>query len=571
MAGIAADRIQDVIRSAAKSLAASNPVGSAGALGDYTSALRVLLSRALLTTEWGESVDARLSEACAVTGVSADLARASTNAGVGEAFRGAFAEWGVDGAATQVPYLMDSRASLDRQRTGCHLPSDVVESMTDWLAAFAFDAAPRILALQACTGALAGSLVGKVIASGLYSPDDIAGSVRLMDPDPGNLGVACVVVAHALERATTMSPPDVLHAIRSSALVVDAVEWAETNRHQFDLAVGVVPFGATNSSPGGDAEPTSGPSAGDRAAAHAQLLVDVIADDGAASVLMPATIVTAPAGTMGQVRDNLLKRFKTSEFLNFGCEPESILGIDDDVPRSIVRLHASGTGTIVTTPMMRVSASTRSSALTDPRRTTLYGTPPLGQHVFVPRIGSDVERRLVDAVITHANTRWKEAAVELTHGEHRGTPESFSVAAAARDRFSISLPTPRLHFGDRLAATARYAVTLKSDVLVDPALAVMLSRTAFWWWLATGDGQRVRPEHVSEPLSWLRFMDDGELALAAAVAVDWRRLGEDVGGEGNGAAPPPRAVELDRLLVSKLGATDEDARAFVATRNFVEA
>ncbi|MBN2177427.1 MAG: N-6 DNA methylase [Demequinaceae bacterium] len=540
------------------------------------SALRLLVTRALLTNEWADSVDARLSEACSVLDLPAAYARVLQEANIESWFTAVWATWGPEFAATLVPQLLDPRiASNGTSRSQFpFIPPDVIEMMTDWLMEVEFDGPPRIVDPCAGTGALVASLLPKLLAEKRYPIESILSGLRLIDADPALLDIACVIVAQALERFTSRSAPEILHEVRESAVATDAHRWFASVEDRFDLVVGAPPFDQRGGL--GDAEWNQKNE--EVSALYLRILAGAVADGGAGTMVASASILTSPSGDAAEIRDRLLDRFKTTEFLNYNGALQSLLGNPDGISHSVVRVLTSGTGEITTTPMMRWKPERRSVALTDPPRTTLHGMLILRKHAFVPRIGSAVERRLVDAVIAHELNTRSRMEVELSHGDHRGEDDYFSVGLSAYDRFSISLREPRIHSGGEPSASARFGVRPNPPELADPALAAMLSRMAFWWWTVTGDGRNVRNEHITLPLSWLRLMSSDELALGASVADAWRKYALAAMNSPAGAVgTSPEAIHFrdlslafEQVILSCVGTTESDAREFLATRSFAD-
>lgn len=363
--------------------------------------------------------------------------------------------------------------------------------------------------------------------------------------------------------------------VRETAHRGNATEWATSaTDERFDLVVGVAPFGER----GRGADADAGEQGDERSARAIEALATVVSDEGAGTMIAPSSIVTSVAGVTAEARDLLLDRFKTAEFLNYDRTVEPLLGPADWTSRTIIRVLVSGTGSVTTTPMMRWRPERRSVVLTEPPNTTLFQPPPLGKHSFVPRIGSHAERRLVDSIIAHQSHRWNLIGVELSHGDFRSDNEIFSVGLTAKDRFSIALAHPRIYFGEAPTRGARYGIRPQDPKFGDPALAVLLSRTALWWWLATGDGLHVRQEHITEPLSWLRLLDQEELDLGTEVANSWRNAAPSSGGEG---AEPASArdeaakrihliSEFEKVLLARLGTTVDDAREILTRKSFVD-
>ena len=151
---------------------------------------------------------------------------------------------------------------------------------------------------------------------------------------------------------------------------------------------------------------------------------------------------------------------------------------------------------------------------------------------------------------------------------------AFTVGATARDTFSIALRDQRAFLGERPTANARFGVTPSNEGLIEPAIGVLMTRTAFWWWTASGDGLHVRREHVTEPLSWIRLLSPEELDVAQRCGAAWCGLADT--GAPDGREPNPQRLEvaertrlaraLDEILLAHLGASPEDADAFLAGR-----
>ncbi len=539
------------------------------------SALRLLAVRAFLTEEWGSSADSRLSEACTVLGLPAISARALRDAGIGEWFASAWAAWGEPRASLLAPQLFDPRIQAHQAREGRVpvVPLDVVDAVTTWLARQERDGTPRVLDVSASTGSMTASLVARLLADGRHPGDELLAGLRMVEADRERLDVACVIVARALERDSQHAPAEVLRRVRASAVEGSAIDWSPTTSDQFDLVVGTTPLG-----PGDDSGARPGAQETDPSPRYLDILCDRVAEGGFGTLIALSAVVTAPSGPFAEARDRLLERFKTAEFLTFDHAPVPLLGSADGASRTIVRVGRSGIGQVTTTPVMRCSPEGRRVALTDAPRTMLHQTPPFGRHTFVPRIGSDVERRLVDAVIVQATARWKGFRVQLTHGEHRADDDVLSVGATARDSFSIALREPRIHFGEPPTASARFGVRPSEPELGDAALAVLVTRTAFWWWRASGDGLHVRKEHVTEPLSWLRLLTPEELDLAVRVAAAWRAAALATTGEAHGpgltGADEMERSRLsrafDEVLLSHLGATEDGAREFLSRKSLVD-
>ena len=557
----------------ATSTVSQEPSGEAPGLESAT--LRMLAARAFLTGEWGSSVDSRLSEACTVLGLPARYARALREGGLGEWFSSAWAAWGESRASSLAPQLFDPRILAPDAPVGGVpvIPFDVLEAVSGWLATHECDTTPRVLDLTAGTGSMATALLTKLLASGRYSGDDLLAGLRLVEADRERLDVACVIVARALERSSAHSPAEVLRRVRACAVAGSALEWSAATDEQFDLVVGTTPLG-----PGDDGGARPGSQENDPSPRYLQVLCERVAEGGFGTLTALSAVVTAPLGLFAVARDRLLERFKTTEFLTFDHAPVALLGSADGASRTIVRVGRSGIGQVTTTPVMRCSPEGRRVALSDAPRTMLHQTPPFGRHTFVPRIGSDVERRLVDAVIVQGTGRWKGFRVQLTHGEHRADDDVLSVGATARDSFSIALREPRIHFGEPPTASARFGVRPSEPELGDAALAVLVTRTAFWWWRASGDGLHVRREHVTEPLSWLRLLTPEELELGVRVAVAWRAgaLAKAGGTYGQGYTVADEAERsrltwaFDQVLLSHLGATEDGAREFLSRKSLVD-
>ena len=579
--GQAPGRIGHHVRMLADVLSAAGALATAGEEGPgderalAPATLRTLAARAFLTGEWGSSVDSRLSEACTVLGLAARNARALRDGGIGEWFSSAWAAWGEARASLLAPQLFDPRIlASDAPAGGVPvIPLDVVEAVSEWLARQECDGTPRVLDLTAGTGSIASALLTKLQASGRYSGDDLLAGLRLVEADRERLEIACVIVARALERSSAHSPAEVLRRVRACAVAGSAIDWSAATDEQFDLVVGTTPLG-----PGDDSGARPGSQENDPSPRYLDILCDRVAEDGFGTLTALSAVVTAPLGAFAVARDRLLERFKTTAFLTFDHAPVPLLGSADGASRTIVRVGRSGIGQVTTTPVMRCSPEGRRVALTDAPRTMLHQTPPFGRHTFVPRIGSDVERRLVDAVIVQGTARWKGFRVQLTHGEHRADDDVLSVGATARDSFSIALREPRIHFGEPPTASARFGVRPAEPELGDAALAVLVTRTAFWWWRASGDGLHVRREHVTEPLSWLRLLTPEELELGFRVAAAWRAgaLATAGGGYGQGYAGADEAERsrltwaFDEVLLSHLGATEDGAREFLSRKSLVD-
>jgi hypothetical protein len=567
-----AARLTDILRTAGPMLppTTSAPGQESGTTPDTS--LRLLITRALLTDEWEDSVEARLSEASAMFNMPAPWAHALLEAGIEKWFADVWETWDFKSAAELASHLTNpSMAPTNATPGGSPFaPPDLVKATATWLADIEFDHPPTILDFADGTGALTVGLVHALLTSDLYPAQNLIEGLRLVYDDRVRLDIACVVVARAFEKSLPDSPQDILDRIRGVAVCEDASTWALSTEEVFDLVVGTAPLGDRGT--GTDA----GEQTDDNSGEYLTAVIKTVADGGAGAAIAPSLVVTATTGPMAGVRDRLLDRFKTVEFFNYDLSPEPLLGPGDWMARTVVRMQTAGTGSVTTTPIMRWKPDRRAIVVNDPPRTTLYQPPPLGRHSFVPRIGSDMEKRLVDSVIAHQTNRWNLVEVQRTYGDHRNEEDAFSVGLTADNRFSIALTTPRIYFGKAPAAGARFGVKPVEPGLGDPALAVMLSRTALWWWFATSDGRHVRQEHITEPLSWLRLLSQDELDLGRGISEAWREaaisaktMDPESAAARDAASRRSRLItEFEQVLLANLGTSASDSREFLSRTSF---
>ncbi len=240
--------------------------------------------------------------------------------------------------------------------------------------------------------------------------------------------------------------------------------------------------------------PVTGGSVGaDISPVFVEIGLNLLAADGAMSVVTPLSTVVSTRAPFPQLRSLLASQPGRIDFSSFDRMPDALFGDDIKTRNAIVHIDRAAEHVVTSSPLRRWTSRKRELALRDVPRTPVGDLP--GVPALMPKIGTEWERQLYLAAARHGHylrslvverrTRALSEAEPVDSGHWTRTialaPTAYNFLGVTRD------PGQAVRDGHD-SQNAVVLLALPSSREASAAYALLASRFAFWLWHVTGDG-----------------------------------------------------------------------------------
>ena len=295
----------------------------------------------------------------------------------------------------------------------------------------------------------------------------------------------------------------------------------------------------------GDADPTAGTNA------FIPFLEYLLLDSGAqrtSSYVIPLAIAYNTTSVHVAARKAIQGSSGRWTFRFFDRTPDSLFGDDIKQRTAIVVREPASRSSVRTTGLQRWTSKRRHELFRDQQDPVDLG--PMDITPGIPKIGQPWETILLQTL------RSTQARMSDTLASSAAGSALIEVGTTAYNRLAV------YRGGGVTSRVDANTFSASDDERADWAFAVLQSSLVYWLWRVQGDGFHVpRGWLLSIPLSWTGSLEDGKLAALGNMAWQDALLHPSVATNAGTsttsyAVSPPVGAEIDRLVMTRLGASD---------------
>lgn len=253
----------------------------------------------------------------------------------------------------------------------------------------------------------------------------------------------------------------------------------------------------------GSLHPVTGKSASaDISPIFVEIGLNLLAKDGAMSVVLPLSAVTSTRSPFPELRGRLAEELGQVEFESFDRMPDSLFGDDIKTRNSIITVRRGNNRDVTSTSLHRWTSRKRERAFTGATSvsvTGLFGVPTL-----LPKIGSDWElclyRTCFNQDVSIGSWLISRRTMPISEAQHVDDPhwsQMVALAPTAYNFLGLVRDASQAALDGHDSENAIALLSFDSARKASAAYALLASRVGFWLWHVTGDGF-----HTTAKLPW---------------------------------------------------------------------
>lgn len=240
--------------------------------------------------------------------------------------------------------------------------------------------------------------------------------------------------------------------------------------------------------------PVTGRSAGaDISPVFVEIGLELLAADGAMSVVTPLSAVVSTRAPFPQLRSLLVNQPGRIDFSSFDRVPDALFGDDIKTRNAIVHVDRAAERSVTSSPLHRWTSRRRELALRNIPRVSIDKLP--GVPALMPKIGTEWERHLYLVVAQHGLylRSWvlEQRARALSEAEPVDSAHwtrTIALAPTAYNFLGVTRDPGQAVRDGHDSQNAAALLSLHSSRDASAAYALLASRLSFWLWHVTGDG-----------------------------------------------------------------------------------
>lgn len=224
-----------------------------------------------------------------------------------------------------------------------------------------------------------------------------------------------------------------------------------------------------------------------------ELGLDLLAPDGAMSVVLPLSAVVSTRAPFPQLRSRLATDGGRVGFESFDRVPDALFGDDIKTRNSIITIERSAPADVTSTPLHRWTSRKRDLAFSSAPSVSVAGLT--GVPAVLPKIGHPWERELFEACTDHpaslASWVWSRRSMSLGQlpvVDNSHWAQTVALAPTAYNFLGVTRDATQAGRDGHNSENAVAIFGFESARRASAAYAILASRFAFWLWHVTGDG-----------------------------------------------------------------------------------
>jgi len=253
----------------------------------------------------------------------------------------------------------------------------------------------------------------------------------------------------------------------------------------------------------GSIHPVTGKSvSADISPVFVELGLNLLADDGAMSIVLPLSAVISTRSPFPGLRTRLAEESGRVDFESFDRMPDALFGDDIKTRNSIITVTRGVDHDVTSTSLHRWTSRRRELAFTGATSISVAGLP--GSPTLLPKIGAEWERDLYLKCFQQPTSigAWvtSRRSMPITKAQYVDDPhwsQMVALAPTAYNFLGLVRDASRAAFDGHDSENAVALLSFGSARKASASYALLASRLGFWLWHVTGDGF-----HTSGKLPW---------------------------------------------------------------------